>query len=252
LRRDRSSETAAPLPSSGKAYRGLADGQRTGVAERCRDRVASRAHGVAARQLRAVSAVALRDQVDSTYYAVAEQRRPVAEVCDEVIAFVTPGLWVSFDGAKDQRDGTFTFETSSDKLLTISGRIDAAPAQARVVVRRELGRTPRMPSRSAPMDGSSSRACAYADRRKQLPASQHFCGGGSDWAFAGFRWVSPGFCLSIVTQMIPRPERTIRAPAGGPASTHGRNPVAGASVGPRWPAPAGGARASRPAVQTAL
>jgi hypothetical protein len=136
---DRSSEPAVDLPPSGTAYRALGDAERTAVAESCRDRVASRALGPAARQLRAVDAVALRREIDSAYYAVAEHRRPVADVCEEVIAFVTPGLRVSFDGAKDLRDGTFTVETTSDKLLTISGRIDPAPARARVVVRRELG-----------------------------------------------------------------------------------------------------------------
>lgn len=138
-RDDRSSEVATTLPPSGRAYRALGDAERVAVAESCRDRAASRARGLAARQLRAVDAVALRDEIDSTYYAVAEQRRSVADVCNEVIAFVTPGLRVIFDGAKDQHDGTFTFETSSDKLLTISGRIDPVPARARVVARRELG-----------------------------------------------------------------------------------------------------------------
>ena len=132
-------QAAAALPSSGRAYRALTDQQRTAVAASCRDRVASRAHGLAARQLHAVDAAELRDQIDTTYYAVVEQRRPVAEVCEEVIAFVTPGLRLSFDGAKDQRDGTFTLETSSDKLLTIRGLIEPAPAHARVVARREVG-----------------------------------------------------------------------------------------------------------------
>ncbi len=136
---DRSSEAATTLPPSGRAYRALGNAERVAVAESCRDRAASRARGLAARQLRAVDAAALRDEIDSAYYVVAERGRPVADVCDEVIAFVTPGLRVSFDGAKDQHDGTFTFETSSDKLLTISGRIEPAPSRARVVARRELG-----------------------------------------------------------------------------------------------------------------
>jgi hypothetical protein len=136
---DRSPDPVTTLPASGRAYRALGDAERTAVAASCRERVASRAHGLAARQLRAVDAAALRDEIDTTYYVVAEQRRPVGDVCREVIAFVTPGLRVSFDGAKDQRDGTFTYETTSDQLLTISGRIDPAPAHARVVARRELG-----------------------------------------------------------------------------------------------------------------
>jgi hypothetical protein len=136
---ERAVEAAATLPSSGTAYRALDDAQRTAVAAGCRDRVAGRARGLAARQLRAVDPAALRDEIDTTYYAVAEQHRPVADVCTEVIAFATPGLRVTFDGAKDQRDGTFTFETSSDKRLTISGRIDPPPVHARVMARRELG-----------------------------------------------------------------------------------------------------------------
>jgi hypothetical protein len=134
-----SSEGAVALPSSGRAYRALNDSERTAVAETCRDRAASRAPGLAARQLRAVDAAALRGQIDSTYFSVAEQHRPVADVCDEVIPFVTPGLRISFDGAADQRDGTFTFQTRSDRLLTISGRIDPVPRHARVVARREVG-----------------------------------------------------------------------------------------------------------------
>jgi hypothetical protein len=136
---ERSTMQAAALPSSGRAYRALTDQQRTAVAASCRDRVASRAHGLAARQLHAVDAAELRDQIDTTYYAVVERRRPVADVCEEVIPFVTPGLRVSFDGAKDQRDGTFSLQTTSDKLLTIRGLIEPAPAHARVVARRELG-----------------------------------------------------------------------------------------------------------------
>jgi hypothetical protein len=132
-------QAAGTLPSSGTAYRALDDAQRTAVAAGCRDREARRARGLAARQLRAVDPAALRDEIDTVYYAVADQHRPVADVCGDVIAFVTPGLRVTFDGAKDQRDGTFTFETSSDKRLTISGRIDPAPARARVVARRALG-----------------------------------------------------------------------------------------------------------------
>jgi hypothetical protein len=132
-------EAAVTLPSSGTRYRALDEAQRTAVAASCRDRSAERSRGLAARQLRAVNAAALRDQIDSAYFAVAQQRRPVADVCAEAIAFVTPGLHVTFDGAKDQRDGTFTVETTSDKRLTISGRIDPPPAHARIVARRELG-----------------------------------------------------------------------------------------------------------------
>jgi hypothetical protein len=136
---DGSIEPTAALPSSGTAYRALDESDRTAVAASCRDRVARRSRGLAARQLRAVDAAALRAQVDSAYFAVAEQHRPVAEICAEAIAFVTPGLRVTFDGAKDLGDGRFTVETTSDKRLTISGRIDPPPAHARVVARREVG-----------------------------------------------------------------------------------------------------------------
>jgi hypothetical protein len=140
---DRSIEAPVMLPSSGTAYRALDEAQRAAVAARCRDGVAERARGLAARQLRAVDATELRDEIDSAYFVVADRHRPVADICADVIAFVTPGLGVTFDGAKDQRNGTFTFETSSDKRLTISGRIDPPPAHARVVVQRGVG--PRAP-----------------------------------------------------------------------------------------------------------
>jgi hypothetical protein len=136
---DRAIEAAVAVPSSGTAYRALDEAHRTAVAASCRDRFAQHSRGLAARQLRAVDAAALRDQIDSYYYVIAEQRRPVADVCAAVIAFVTPGLRVTFDGAKAQGDGVFTVETRSDKRLTISGRVDPPPAHARVVARRELG-----------------------------------------------------------------------------------------------------------------
>jgi hypothetical protein len=136
---EQSIEGAVALPSSGTAYRALDQPHRTAVAATCRDRAANRSRGLASRQLRAVDAVALRDQIDSAYFVVAQQRRPVAHVCAEVIAFVTPGLRVTFDGAREQDDATFTVETRSDKRLTISGRIDPPPPHARVVARRELG-----------------------------------------------------------------------------------------------------------------
>jgi hypothetical protein len=134
-----SAERPAALPPSGIAYRALDEAHRTAVAASCRDGQAARSHGVAARQLRAVDARALRAEIDGTYFAVAEQRRPVAEVCAEVIAFVTPGLRVTFDGAKGRRDGAFTVETTSDRRLTIRGRIEPAPRQGRVLARREVG-----------------------------------------------------------------------------------------------------------------
>jgi hypothetical protein len=66
-------------------------------------------------------------------------QRSVAEVCAEVVPFVTPGIDVSFDSAKEAGDGSFTYETTSDTLLTIRGRVSPAPKGGRVVARRELG-----------------------------------------------------------------------------------------------------------------
>jgi hypothetical protein len=63
----------------------------------------------------------------------------VAEVCAEIVPFVTPGLRLSFNGAKDNGDGTFTVETSSSKRLAIRGRVMPAPARGRVVAPREVG-----------------------------------------------------------------------------------------------------------------
>jgi hypothetical protein len=147
-----SRDVAAALPPSGTAYRALDEAHRTAVATGCRDREAKRARGLAARQLRAIDPRRLRDELDSAYYVVAEQRRPVADVCAEVIAFVTPGPRISFDGAKDQHDGTFTVETTSDKRLTIRGHLDPPPAHARITARREVG-PPAQRSAEATPDG---------------------------------------------------------------------------------------------------
>jgi hypothetical protein len=136
---DGSSETAAPLPHSGRTYRALGAAQRVAVATTCRDHAVVRARGAAARQLHDIDPRTLRDEIDDAYRAIAEQHRPVADVCSEVIPFVTPGLHVSFDGAKAAGDGTFTVETTSDKPLTIRGRVTPAPASGRVVARRDLG-----------------------------------------------------------------------------------------------------------------
>jgi hypothetical protein len=136
---DRSIEAAGTLPSSGTAYRALDVDHRTAVAAGCRDRAAAMSSGEAARQVRSVDPAALRSALDDRFTIIAAQRRSVADVCAEVVAFVTPGLDVSFDGAKDGGDGSFTYETTSDKLLTISGRVSPAPRGGRVVARRELG-----------------------------------------------------------------------------------------------------------------
>jgi hypothetical protein len=136
---DRSIEAADTLPSSGTAYRALDADHRTAVAAGCRDRAAAKSSGEAARQLRSVDPSALRSELDDAFAIIAAQRRSVADVCAEVVPFVTPGLDVSLDGAKESGDGSFSYETTSDKRLTIRGRISPAPRGGRVVARRALG-----------------------------------------------------------------------------------------------------------------
>jgi hypothetical protein len=131
-------EAAANLPASGTAYRALDDAHRTAVAAGCRDRAAARASGQAARQLRSTEPSALRAELDDAFTVIALQRRPVAAVCARVIPFVTPGITLSFEGAKAQGRSSFTYETTSDKRLTIRGRVSPAPRNGRVVARREL------------------------------------------------------------------------------------------------------------------
>ena len=129
---------AVALPPSGTAYRALSDAERLDVAESCRDRAADAAEGVAESQLRDVDSRALRAQLDVTYRYVEEQPRPVAELCEERLPFVTPGLRVGFEGAENSGDA-FTYETDSDIPLTIRGTVSPAPREGRVVVRREFG-----------------------------------------------------------------------------------------------------------------
>lgn len=134
-----STVAGARLPASGTAYRALTAGERLAVAATCRDRAVEAARGPAARQLRAIDPKALRAELDDAFALVAAQRRPVAAVCAETVPFVTPGLRVGFAGAKDAGDGSFTYETTSDKRLTISGRVSPAPARGRIIIRREVG-----------------------------------------------------------------------------------------------------------------
>ena len=136
---DRAVEPAETLPSTGTAYRVLDASHRLAIAAACRERAAAKRSGLAAKQLRAVDAAALRAELDDAFAIIAAQRRSVAAVCAEVVPFVTPGLGVSFDGAKRDGEGLFTYETTSDKLLTIRGRVVPATSGARIVARRELG-----------------------------------------------------------------------------------------------------------------
>jgi len=125
------------LPGSGTAYRALTADERVAVATSCRDRAAARADGDAADQLREVDPRALRDALDVAFAYFAERRRPVAEMCAERLPFVTPGLRVSFAGAKRFGDDEFTYETTSDKRLTIRGTVSPTPRGGQIVLQRE-------------------------------------------------------------------------------------------------------------------
>jgi hypothetical protein len=127
------------LPSSGRAYRALNAAERDAVATSCRDRAAAHARGAAARQLRSIDPDALRAQLDDAFTIIPAQRRPVVAVCAERLPFVTPGLRVSFAGARSDGGDRFTYETSSDKPLTIRGQIAPVRRGGRVLARRETG-----------------------------------------------------------------------------------------------------------------
>ena len=131
-------DSPAALPRTGTAYRALAEQDRLAVAETCRDRAASAARGRAASELADVDPRALREQLDAAFRITREQRRPVSELCAEQLPFVTPGLRVSFDDAKDSSD-TFTYETDSDVPLRMRGAVTPPPRDGTVVARRESG-----------------------------------------------------------------------------------------------------------------
>jgi hypothetical protein len=143
---ERAAEAPVALPRSGTAYRALNAGERLAVAGACRDRAAARAGRTAASELRRLDPGALRAQLDAAFRVVRNQPRPVAELCAEHLPFVTPGLTVRFDGAKDSGDA-FTYETDSDVPLTIRGAVSPAPRSGEVVVRREFGSSPALRSR---------------------------------------------------------------------------------------------------------
>jgi hypothetical protein len=158
------SAAAVALPASGLAYRVLDGDQRTAIAAGCRDRAATAARGLVARELRAIKPNALREQLDGAYSVIVEQRRPVAAVCRERIPFVTPGLRISFDGATDNRDGSFAVQTTSDQRLTISGRITPPPPHGRVIARREIG----PPARRSAAVGHDGRFTLPAVRLRKI------------------------------------------------------------------------------------
>jgi hypothetical protein len=128
------------LPASGREYRALDDSERLAVAASCRDRAADRAGGVAADELGRVDADELREQLDVAFRLTAEQGRPVAELCAERLPFVTPGLRLSFEDAK-QAGEEFTYLTSSEKPLTIRGAVSPVPRRGTAVVRRAYERS---------------------------------------------------------------------------------------------------------------
>ena len=131
---DREAEAPVALPPSGTAYRKLDDGDRLAVAAGCRDRAAAEADGAAAAELARVDPHELRDELDATFALVRYQPRPVAAICAQRLPFVTPGLTLRFDGAK--RGGVeFTYETNSDKPLTIKGAV-SPPRAGTVTMRR--------------------------------------------------------------------------------------------------------------------
>jgi hypothetical protein len=141
----------ARLPRSGTAYRGLGAGERLAIAKSCRDRAAAAARGVAADQLQHVDPRALRSQLDDAFAYFAARRRSVAELCRERLPFVTP-VRVSFVAAKPFGDDGFTYQTRSDRPLTMRGTVSPAPASGRVVVRRE-GEAPTLYHTNISADG---------------------------------------------------------------------------------------------------
>ena len=142
------SEEPVALPASGTAYRTLNDDERLAVAASCRDRAAARADGVASEQLERVDARAMRDQLDTAFRMIRDQPRPVAELCARRLPFVTPGLDLRFEGAKNSGDA-FTYETESDRPLTIRGVVSPARSGS-VTVRREFGSTRSFRARIGP------------------------------------------------------------------------------------------------------
>ena len=122
-------EAPAALPPSGTAYRKLNDGDRLAVAAGCRDRAAAKADGAAASEIARVDPRELRDELDAAFALIRNQPRPVAPMCEKHLPFVTPGLTLRFDGAKDG-GVEFTYETDSDKPLTIRGAV-SPPAPGR-------------------------------------------------------------------------------------------------------------------------
>jgi hypothetical protein len=131
---DEEPEAPAALPATGSAYRKLDDGTRRAVAASCRTRAASAAEGAAAEELGRVEPGELRDQLDAAFALHRNQPRPVAAMCKQRIPFVTPGLDLRFEGAKQGGD-EFVYETDSDRPLTVRGTV-SPPRTGTVTMRR--------------------------------------------------------------------------------------------------------------------
>ena len=126
------------LAPSGAAYRALSGSERLAVVAACRDRAAARAGGVAAGQLSRVDPRALRAQLDLALTLEANRRRAFSALCAQSLPFVTPAVRVSITGAIDSGDA-FTYQTRSDKPLTIRGAVSPARPGGYAVARREFG-----------------------------------------------------------------------------------------------------------------
>ena len=149
---DDAADAPVALPSSGSAYQALSGGDRLAVAVACRDRAAARADGVAADQIREVDPRALRTQLDLALNLRANRRRSFSALCSQTMPFVTPGMRVTISGATQAGDG-FTYQTTSDKPLTIRGVVSPARAGDYVAARREFG-SPRRFRSDIGADGS--------------------------------------------------------------------------------------------------
>lgn len=139
---------AAPDPGvlrhSGAWYRTRPKASRTRVAEACRAQAAATAGNATARtQLRRIDANELRDALDEAETVIARGRRPLAEVCRDVVPFHTPGLRVRFGGGARGGGGTWSVEAISTRPYAMRGWIAPPRAGARVTARRTDGYTVR-------------------------------------------------------------------------------------------------------------
>ena len=135
-----------PRPATAAGYRELPDAERAAAAAACRDRAATRAKGLAARQLADVDEQLLVRQLDVE--VAADDGAAFEHTCAETLPLVTPGMRVRFAGVSGNGI-TFSYPTRSDRPLAIRGTITPAPADGRVVARREVPPHGRL---SAPID----------------------------------------------------------------------------------------------------